>query len=45
MFITPLDYTYGGKNMSTQEMRWEMDADRFEDFVHSLEAKREMEWD
>lgn len=31
--------------MSTEQARCEMDADRFEDFVSSLEAKREMEAD
>jgi hypothetical protein len=31
--------------MSTEQARFEMDADRFEDFVHSLEARREMEAD
>jgi len=31
--------------MSTEQARMEMDADRFEDYVSSLEAKREMEWD
>jgi hypothetical protein len=31
--------------MDATKARWEMDADRFEDFVSSLEAKREMEVD
>jgi hypothetical protein len=28
--------------MTTEQVRFEMDADRFEDYLSSLEAKREM---
>ena len=35
----------GNVRMDTRRLRWEMDADRFEDFLSSLEAKREMEVD
>jgi len=31
----------GYGRMTTEQARREMDADRFEDFVHSLEARRE----
>ena len=31
--------------MDTEQLRFEMDADRFEDMVSYLEAKREMEAD
>lgn len=31
--------------MTTEQVRFEMDTDCFEDFVHSLEARREMEAD
>ena len=32
-------------HMTTEQARWEMDADRFEDFVHNHEVRREMEAD
>ncbi len=28
--------------MTTEQARFEMDTDRFEDFVHNQEARREM---
>ncbi len=31
--------------MNTEQLRWEMDADRFEDYLSSLEAKMEREPD
>jgi hypothetical protein len=31
--------------VNTEQAKWEMDADRFEDYVSSLEAKREMDRD
>lgn len=30
---------------TTEQARWEMDADRFEDFVRALEMRSEMGWD
>jgi hypothetical protein len=30
---------------SMEQRRWEMDADEFEEFVSSLESRREMEAD
>jgi hypothetical protein len=31
--------------MSIEQAKWEMDADRFEDYLSSLEAKMEMDRD
>ena len=31
--------------MNTEQLKWEMDADRFEDYLSSIEAKQEMDRD
>lgn len=31
--------------MTTEQAKWEMDADQFEEFVRTLEMRREMERD
>jgi hypothetical protein len=40
-----MHYTYGGKNMTTEQARSEMEPDQFEEFIHNLEVRREMERD